>query len=211
MRTRGGREVVASREAGAYYCEHVLLGAQHAALGPPSSVSLDEAGDPRLGFLHVPGEGDCVGDPERHACTLEVAVRCLDGLARGLPGRPRALVTGFGAFGEVTDNPTGHFVTDPRWTARLVRALPRLELSTRELSVDASCIDGGPGSIQALMRELQPELVLCLGVARGDARYRVECRATDDNLLAHGGAPELADASHDELHALVRAIRSAAP
>ncbi len=210
MTTRGGRQVVTSRDAGAYFCEHLLLVAQHAALGPDSSIRRGADGSPRLGFLHVPGRHDEPGSANRHACTREVVARALAGLADGLV-RPRVLLTGFGSFGAVADNATGHLVSDSEALAAVRACLGGARLASHVFAVDRTAIDGGQASLQHLLRSLRPHVLLMLGVAATDDRFRVETRATPERLLLHGGPPALTDTRYERLGALEAAIRISAP
>lgn len=131
---RLGRQpaVTHSGDAGGFYCEHAFFTAQEVAA--TASVRRNGHGELLVGFLHVPGSADrwLTGahppDPaKRHGRTRRVVGRALAGfvteiLASGLPqDEPiRLLVTGFGPWGAVVDNPTGDFV---RESANLEAAL----------------------------------------------------------------------------------------
>jgi pyrrolidone-carboxylate peptidase len=121
--------VTHSGDAGGFYCEHAFFTAQ--TLGPGCGVRRNRHGESLVGFLHVPGAHDrwmmagssATADPgRRHARTRIVVGRALAGFAADLHGADvaaadpdsgdplRLLLTGYGPWGGVTDNPTGDFV-----------------------------------------------------------------------------------------------------
>jgi pyrrolidone-carboxylate peptidase len=116
--------VTHSGNAGGFFCEHAFFTAQTVAR--QAAVLANRHGEPLVGFLHVPGAYDrwlgdvptAPADPaRRHARTLRVVGRALAGfvaeaVASGqvTAGPVRLLLTGFGPWGAVTDNPTGDLV-----------------------------------------------------------------------------------------------------
>lgn len=81
----------------------------------------------------------------------------------------RVLVTGFGPFLDVTDNPSGR-------VARVVdgRTVRGLTLFGRELPVT---FDGGPAAAIAYAEELDADVIVGLGVDRRTTTVDVETRA----------------------------------
>lgn len=81
----------------------------------------------------------------------------------------KTLLTGFGPFGDVVDNPTtrvvAHFAADPE------RRAPGHKLTTRVLPVSFARADE---EITVLLRSGEFDAALLLGVAAGDAEFRVE-------------------------------------
>ena len=78
----------------------------------------------------------------------------------------RALLTGFGPFGSVTDNPS----------QRIVESLSQTppdgcELNTRIFPVSYRLVSA---ALPALLIERSPQLLLMLGVAVGESRFRLE-------------------------------------
>jgi len=212
-------EVRESVDAGAYYCAHLLWVGATAALAS-SDVLRDKAGDPMVGFLHVPTDpwtlldsGD--GAPARHAHTVWVVAAALRGWGEGAGQvRPlRTLVTGFGSFRDVVNNPSGAFVrTASALQAAVARAWPAApavpledEITSRHgmvavssgarrvyaraLPVDDSCLAAsGSDALRALLADTRAQQWIGLGVARS-THYRVEVRASDVGLDVDGDDP----------------------
>ncbi len=124
--TPGGLPVATSVEAGGFYCEHLFFHTLQWAAAPLSPVGRDAAGDPLVGFLHVPGDDRSGpdGDPQlsRARALRELGAlvsRTVDAWLVQLdrsspPGSLRGLLTGFAGWGQVRDNPSGAFVRDRR-------------------------------------------------------------------------------------------------
>ncbi|HEY8209541.1 MAG TPA: hypothetical protein VIG99_18770 [Myxococcaceae bacterium] len=118
--TANGQNVVAGREAGDFYCEHALFSSNEFANQPGSSVARDGRGDALVTFIHHPGNLDQPNSPNRQAGAQEVVGSTLRGYvdaARGqVPGNEpiKVLVTGYGVFQGVKNNPTQDFVTHPQ-------------------------------------------------------------------------------------------------
>lgn len=119
----GDAHVEASTEAGDFYCEHTLF----SALGevrPGGSITQGEGGA-LAGFLHLPGDQATYDEAlqpaqaDRHARTRLVVAAAMRGyfdqisLQGGVSdGEPfRILISGFGTFGNIHNNPTGDYVT----------------------------------------------------------------------------------------------------
>ena len=104
MTTSDGTEVRQDDDAGAYYCEHIFYSGQQVASSSASIMS-NRQGESLVGFLHVPN-----GNP---GTLPEVVGAGLKGYANVVAGKTggdiRLMVTGFGAFGSVQNNPTGAF------------------------------------------------------------------------------------------------------
>ncbi len=109
---------------------------------------------------------------------------------------PRVLVTGFGSFRDVTDNPSGG-------AARLLdgRVVAGLPVVGRELRVTYAEV---ARAIPALVAELRPVMVISTGVGRGDAvaiervaRNRVGSAEADVDGVAPFGL-SLSDGAPDE-------------
>lgn len=117
--TRDDVVVRESEWAGSYYCAHLYYVSLASARATTSSIRRDASGEPLVGFLHVPADGQAVGHPAdaarpahvRHARTIDVVARAVHGLVdeleRAEKGGLRLLLTGFGAFPGIVDNPTG--------------------------------------------------------------------------------------------------------
>jgi len=119
-RTGNGQDVVAgSPDMGNFYCEHALFSSNEFAHQPDTSIKRDAKGDPMVTFIHHPGELDQENSPDRQKGAQEVIGATMRGYvdaARGqVPGNEpiKALVTGYGAFAGVNNNPTQDFVTHP--------------------------------------------------------------------------------------------------
>ena len=210
-------EVRESDDAGTYYCAHSLFLAHEVAREPETPLALDESGRPFLGFLHVPADaqatGGAPGEGARHDKTRAVVGAALAGwlpaLHRRVPeGELRVLVTGFGPFRDVVDNPTGDFVRRPENLALALEALlvqARCEeglvcgrvflgqsartfaLHLVELAVDDRCLAReGPMSLRAALFRTRAHAWIGLGVCRSP-RYRVEVAPSDVGLEAREG------------------------
>jgi hypothetical protein len=110
-------------DPGDYYCEHVFFNAQATAAKTPS-VAKNAEGEKLVGFLHCPPDawtetkGGKYAQADRHAGTREVVGAALKGYfedaAPSVKTDPvKILLTGFGPFMSIEDNPTGDFVTHP--------------------------------------------------------------------------------------------------
>jgi pyroglutamyl-peptidase len=78
----------------------------------------------------------------------------------------RALLTGFGPFGTVTDNPSQRIVEALNQTP-----IERCQLITEVFPVSYHHVRG---AFPALLADYSPDVVLMLGVAVGESRFRLE-------------------------------------
>lgn len=211
-------EVRESDDAGRYYCAHALFLGHLAVERGRAPVLHDDEGEPLVGFLHVPPDAYTQGEasapaaePARHRDTVRVVAAALAGwwpvLSR-VDGPARVALTGYGAFRDVVDNPTGAFVAS---RAALEQALalafggdlracshvdegvrvevgsagrPRsLELSCARLPVDDRALAlRGEGSLLGLLEErARAHAWLGLGVCRSP-HYRVETSPHDGGM-----------------------------
>lgn len=219
-----GAEVRESLWAGAYYCAHVLWVCSQWARDPESPVERDGEGDPLVGFLHVPADPETTGDGtrprrERHARTVRVLACALRGVLDELdaldPRHPdrRVLLTGFGPFAAVVDNPTGDLVTDDETVAAALALalgappilLPSLDAGPRPLRLhragrarvgrllldvdDGSLDHRQDGSLPWALAALEPHAVIAMGVHRASSIYRVELEPTTAGLRLDGAVP----------------------
>ncbi len=206
-------DVYASTNAGNYYCGHLFYLLSRWAL---------QADGRGAGFLHVPADRWTTGAPaapatDRHARTRVVIAAALRGIAdAGV--HQRVLVTGYGAFSGVVDNPTGAFVaSSQQLSAALSRSvgaarvgsdtdagLPTLHaggltVARMQLAVDDTALHAhAPGSLAAALSAFEPHAVIAMGVHRADANYRVEQTPTSAGLRTHAVAPSH---SHDDVGA----------
>lgn len=212
MTTKAGKTdppVRRSRDAGAYYCAHTLFALHHR---PPSTVLKAEDGQPLAGFLHVPPDPSTTGERnapppnDRFADLRPVVAWALAGLeamARPQLGAGEhwsVLLTGFGAFRDVTDNPTGAFVQNLDEVARAVaqafgnaaRGDDRVSSDSvvvvpRLLPVDDRLLNAkAANSLEALCEEYGPHSVLSLGVSRSPT-FDIETQPNDAGLSRTDG------------------------
>lgn len=211
-------DVRESDDAGRYYCAHSLYLAHELAREAEAPLVHDERGRPFAGFLHVPADPQATGAPavpdeERHERTRAVVGAALAGWLPALAARTdddelRVLVTGFGAFREVTDNPTGAFVrarANGAAALRLGLGEALVELDEEEgglrarvavgeqlrtvalhlvpLPVDDRCLaPDGEGSLRAALLHTRAHAWLGLGACRSSC-YRVEVAPSDVGLV----------------------------
>lgn len=111
--------------------------------------------------------------------------------------RPVVLLTGFGPFPGVAENATGRLVPELARQARLLFPGHRFETDVLPTQWQTA-----PQRLTALLRTLQPDLVLLFGVAKDAPGFRIEteavnlCRASPDAaglpplapVLVHGAA-----------------------
>jgi pyrrolidone-carboxylate peptidase len=107
-------------DPGDFYCEHTFFTTQGAANAPGSSVLRNAAGERLVGFLHVPSDPHTyqpsapLDQEARHGATREVVGAALRGyvdeIQRSGESPARVLLTGFGPWELVQNNPTGDFV-----------------------------------------------------------------------------------------------------
>jgi hypothetical protein len=187
-----------STHAGGYYCAHTWFVAnRHAAT---SRVAKDDDGDPMIGFLHVPpdpwtlgagaGANDAPGPrDERHRATERVVAAALRGWLEQLDAASQAgglavVVTGFGPFKEVVDNPTGALCGD----SDAMRRVLDLALPDRA----SSCV----GTPLDVARALHLGVVLSRAyLPRGEREVTLFHRAlpVDDDVLDANGPDALRD------------------
>lgn len=212
-----------SDDAGRYYCAHALFLGHVAVERGLAPVALDDEGDPLVGFLHVPpDEGTLGGVPsslgDRHRDTKRVLAAALAGWAAALSDAGwddpvNVVVTGFGSFRDVVDNPTGDFVRsreDVCETLGLafpdalpsvandadgtVRATLTVEAGRKQLRfcfaglpVDDRCLaEDGDESLLALLAREGAHAWIGLGVCRSPF-YRVETLPHDGGLQLDDG------------------------
>jgi hypothetical protein len=246
-----GVTVKLGSDAGDFYCEHALFVALRTAAAPDSVVGVNDFGERLVGFLHVPvdaqteGRGPPASPAERHRGTREIVALALRGYfdaAKSNADSVRILLTGYGQWGNVVDNPTGAFVKDSANIDAAVRLafgkdlvgalgapidgahtylvrdgrtrmMRELVVHARAFDVADSTIDGGPRSLQAAMREVQPHAVLSMGV-RWIQTHEAEVHADDGGLSLTTGAPahdgSIAPSVKIENSSLGRAIRAGA-
>lgn len=198
-----GVRVTTSTNAGSYYCAHAFFMLARWAERTPEARG--------VGFLHVPADPETTGDgrpqARRHDATHAVVAAALRGLLdHEGADELRVLLTGYGPFQGVVDNPTGAFVgaapelqrallratgqapsalpplrdaghTLPLWrSGRLVLAALVLEVSDRSLDADA------PGSLPWALASFAPHYALSMGVHRKSDAFRVELLPTNAGL-----------------------------
>lgn len=114
--------VIHGTDPGDFYCEHVFYASEAQAAAPGSAVQRNASGERLTGFLHLPddqwtgGAGGAYTEADRHRGTREVVGAALrgyyDDLAPQVRQDPlRIMLTGFGPFESIADNPTGDFVS----------------------------------------------------------------------------------------------------
>lgn len=117
-----GVDVVQGTDPGDFYCEHAFFTSTREARSHGSSILQNRLGEVLTGFLHSPADDftyDAEKAPvqaERHADRREVVGAAIRGLfEEARPQLPdgssfRLLLTGYGQWGPVVNNPTGDFV-----------------------------------------------------------------------------------------------------
>ena len=192
-----GPPLAVSKDAGQFYCEHVYFAAQTEAALPTSSVCRNAAGEVLVGFLHVPPDrlttagSTAMSRRQGRHWTRELVVQAVSGWHADLECQLgehslRVLLTGFGNWGVVIDNPSGAFVAT---RVREHKGLPRsVRWFSHVLPVSDAAVDGGLASIQLAIRACAPHVVLSLGVATQRAGYSVEVSATDGRFDSHTGS-----------------------
>ena len=189
--------LVASTDAGGFYCEHAHFA--HVDAARRHGLSVD-----RVGFLHIPDDEPSWGRPGPRP--FETTLAMVDRMVKLLlPDGGRLLLTGFAPWGLVVDNPSGAFAASPRALAALAesdapipsgRALVakgrRIEIVSAVLPVTDEALDpSSMTAIPSLHATFRPDAVLALGVvANGDTSeriYRVELCATNRNLRIRSG------------------------
>lgn len=138
-------------DPGNFYCKHTFYTLLKTASQADSPVQANEHGEKLVGFLHVPADAYCRGKQqspsasERHRDTRRVVAAALHGWLSTLLAEPsdlpiRILLTGFGAFRRIADNPTGDFVSE---VANLDAAMT-LAFGERLIADDTVSPDLGP-------------------------------------------------------------------
>ncbi|MEZ4449095.1 MAG: hypothetical protein R3B09_06415 [Nannocystaceae bacterium] len=134
-------EVRLGVDPGAFFCAHHFATLIDLVGAPPLE------GRARVGFVHVPPDRAAgpaaAAAPRLHprAVNLEQIARVIAVACRGLaagPGDRSLLITGFGAFQGIADNPTAAYVGEPRALARTVALA-----SPGAASIDSSALDEG--------------------------------------------------------------------
>lgn len=198
-----GVSIRTSRNAGNYYCAHAFYVLARWCEREPGALG--------AGFLHVPPDAETSGEgsagPDRHERLGTVVAAALRGLLEEHSGpRLRVLLTGYGAFQGVLDNPTGAFVAAKEAVARtleraagaraesetdgsgiVVWRAGRLELGTLLLDVSDAALDPTrPGSLPWALVTFAPHVALSMGVHRTSDVFRVELLPTSAGLVWDG-------------------------
>lgn len=239
MKTTNGTAVVSQREAGDFYCEHTAWTLNTEANQPGSSIAKNAAGKPLAGFLHLPGALDHVG-PNRHKATQEVIGSAFRGDVDAIrAGNPKTnpvklLITGYGPFSSITNNPTGDFVSNPKnIDAAMKKGFGKalegpgktvhtaagdvleyrvkdaktgkpfaVQVLAKQLDVADSAIDGGPKSVQSLMKTFKPQAAISMGIDPDATSYEAVVRADSggltkgaDGVMRHDDAAMVHDAN----------------
>jgi pyrrolidone-carboxylate peptidase len=123
--TTSGATVIPGSDPGDFYCEHAFFTATSEAFAAGTSILRNRAGEVLTGFLHTPSDAytyNASSSPvqaERHADRREIVGAAIRGFfeeARPQLSSPgaqadfRVLLTGYGTWGSVVNNPTGDFV-----------------------------------------------------------------------------------------------------
>jgi pyrrolidone-carboxylate peptidase len=129
-------------DPGDFYCEHTFFTTQEAANAASTSIVKNPHGEALVGFLHVPSDPQtyqpaAVDDQAaRHAGTREVVGAALRGyvdeIHRSGQRPARVLLTGFGSWESVQNNPTGDFVAHRENVDAAMRQAFGRRLLTRE-------------------------------------------------------------------------------
>ena len=187
-----------SHDAGGYYCEHVYFLA---------SKEVEKSGG-KAHFLHLrkdeistlkSASSNEVNDPSRY---VDI-VAALEKILRHFRDqkKTRFLITGFGPFRDIINNPSGQFLQQKALVQNLMHKVFSIETQMHELGFyaeqnnialfgellavsDDALSQNDPRSIQALITKHRPEIVISMGV--GGEEMRAETVASDRNLLKKG-------------------------
>ena len=234
--TPRGVPICESRHAGGNYCEHALFAALYWEKTHPGIIGQTVDGNPLIGFLHVPEEHDHPETANRHDDTLWVLGQMLNTLIRHVSKKAiTILLTGYGPFGDITNNPSGHLITSTDALERLTCSLlgtcgamvttvtedgllitesferaegstVHLRLITHLLPVAPGAVNGSKHSLQYHLEADQPHGVILMGIACKAAAYRVETCATQENFRENVGSCLTADGTPLVSRALVWAL-----
>lgn len=222
-----GVKIKLSEDAGTYYCEHVFYLAERSSRERLSSIKKNSYGDSLVGFLHVPSDSSTFSGrtraPKRDMGMIQ------DGLASAIHGYVkeiraqqtvansviRILLTGFGSFNDISDNPTEAFLSEStNMLDSVQKAFPfsrveilsannkyffsikqndssqsfYLEVLTHVMPVSDLAINWGSGvSILDKIQSFKPQAVISMGVMGVKKYLRVESRSSDANIKSVGG------------------------
>ena len=192
--------VVESDDPGGFYCEHCFYVAQRAAADVDSVVV--DRGAPLVGFLHVAKDdasasADVVGDQAaRHTDTIAVIAAVLQEWLPLVENQARldnhepmsVLLSGYGEWGTVKNNPTGDLVRHAENLDAIADAVVGgVFIRPLVLAVDDTAIDGGAASIQAAIIRHRPHVVISLGMHSTGADHFAEHHASDRGLVETTG------------------------
>jgi len=184
----------------------------------------DDRGEPMTSFLHNPSDqwtdqSAAAPQDERHADRRQVvgaAIKSYYEMAKPqIQDQPfRMLITGYGEWGDVRNNPTGDFVShrenidaavkdafgDNLLDGKLLSSKGDVDeyryrlkdggivrITAAKLPVADDAIDGGPKSVQNLIETQKPQAVLSMGVAGGAATFLAEFHCDDGGLSMKDG------------------------
>ena len=116
----GGARVEHGTDPGNFYCEHAFFTLQRFAT--EVGIKKNAHGEPLCGFLHVPYDGECsapltaaIDLAKRYAGHRRVVGAALLGYFEAAKTKAhdpvKILVTGYGPFQSITNNPSGGFVS----------------------------------------------------------------------------------------------------
>jgi hypothetical protein len=212
-----GMTVAHGTDPGDFYCEHAFFLSTETAKAPGSPVLKDGAGEPMTAFLHNPADDDTyrpIADQtstqqQRHADRSAVVGAAICGYFKmsvdqlGDTKVPfRMLITGYGSFGDVVNNPTGDFVShQENIDAAMRSAFGAALVSGKRTGTDPLTLryrvqtDAGErtllisASLQGLMHKTKANAVLSMGVAGSSPTLLAEFHADDGGLGEHNGKP----------------------
>ncbi len=198
-----------SQNAGGYYCEHLLYVLREYAEQPDSGVLRSHKGHPFQTFLHIPL------DNFAHLPDLSTQLKAFDQLQKTIEDvleqytsqidmstfceeEIRVLLTGYGSFGQVTENPAESFVCQ-EWRAEEIagqcyRGIP-IRVETITLPVDDSALDIESGPLRAPLVE-KPHIIISLGSYPGQGEVLIETLATSRNYDCETGRRSIREAEH---------------
>lgn len=115
-----GSPVEHGTDPGNFYCEHAFFTLQRFAT--EVGIKKNAHGEPLCGFLHVPNDADCGASPtatidpaKRYAAHRKVVGAAVQGWFQALKASAhdpiKILITGYGPFQSITNNPAAGFVS----------------------------------------------------------------------------------------------------
>ncbi|OGQ16914.1 MAG: hypothetical protein A2138_16630 [Deltaproteobacteria bacterium RBG_16_71_12] len=164
--TAAGTSVEHGTDPGNFYCEHAFFTLQRFAT--EVGIKKNAQGEPLCGFLHVPWDADCGAPPtaiidpaKRYAAHRKVVGAAIQGWFQaakaGAHDPIKILITGYGPFQSITNNPAAGFVSHRENLDAAMKAAFGTALIGKKGKLLQDRVGGSPADTMALRYRVNDE------------------------------------------------------